>query len=132
MSNPNPDPTNPTHYKRLTPEPIDVIEKWGLGFHLGNALKYIARAGHKLGVDAKEDLAKAAWYLARAGGTTESSLAFVELNDMVSELEDARRDAAQWKITARLMAERLRNLKGISDPDIELVLRGEIVEGARG
>jgi hypothetical protein len=28
-------------------EPIKIIEHYGLGFHLGNALKYILRAGAK-------------------------------------------------------------------------------------
>jgi hypothetical protein len=55
---------HPSHYTRGGIEAIDVIEAWGLGFHLGNALKYIARAGHK--GDAIEDLSKARWYLDRA------------------------------------------------------------------
>lgn len=42
-------------------EAIKVIDAWGLGFCLGNAIKYIARAGKK--ADALEDLRKAAWYL---------------------------------------------------------------------
>lgn len=54
---------HPPHYTATKVEPIDVIEAWGLGFHLGNALKYIAR------VDLKgrpiEDLEKARWYLDR-------------------------------------------------------------------
>jgi hypothetical protein len=44
-------------------EAIKVIEAWGLGFCLGNALKYISRAGKK--DDAIQDLRKAAWYLNR-------------------------------------------------------------------
>ena len=44
-------------------EAIKVIEAWGLGFCLGNTVKYIARAGKK---DATiQDLQKAAWYLNR-------------------------------------------------------------------
>jgi hypothetical protein len=58
------DPINhPTHYTRGGIETIDAIEAWGLGFHLGNAVKYISRAGHK--GDALEDLKKARWYLDR-------------------------------------------------------------------
>ena len=58
-------------------EAIKVIEAWGLGFCLGNAVKYISRA-EKKGA-ALEDLRKAAWYLqreieartaARTGGRT--------------------------------------------------------------
>lgn len=62
----NPDPVvnHPKHYNMGTFEVIDVIEDWGLGFNLGNAIKYIARAPHK-GCQA-EDLKKAAWYLQRA------------------------------------------------------------------
>jgi hypothetical protein len=42
-------------------EAIKVIEAWGLGFCLGNTVKYISRAGKK--GDAIEDLEKARWYL---------------------------------------------------------------------
>lgn len=44
-------------------EAIKVIEAWRLGFALGNAVKYIARAGRKGA--AIEDLKKARWYLDR-------------------------------------------------------------------
>lgn len=54
---------HPPHYKRGGIECIDVIEAWDLGYHLGNALKYISRAGHK--GDALTDLKKAEWYLKR-------------------------------------------------------------------
>lgn len=53
---------HPNHYAEGREyEPIDVIEDWGLGFCLGNALKYIARAGRK--GDAVEDLEKAEFYI---------------------------------------------------------------------
>lgn len=44
-------------------EAIKVIEAWELGFRLGNAVKYIARAGKK--GSQIEDLEKARWYLDR-------------------------------------------------------------------
>lgn len=44
-------------------EAIKVIEAWGLGFNLGNTLKYISRSGKK--GDFLQDLEKAAWYLNR-------------------------------------------------------------------
>lgn len=54
----------PSHYALGRDfEPIDVIEDWGLGFHLANAMKYISRAGRK--GDEVEDLEKAVWYLRR-------------------------------------------------------------------
>jgi Protein of unknwon function (DUF3310) len=58
------DPINyPSHYTFSDIEPIDVIEAWQFGFHLGNVLKYIARAGRK--GNRLADLRKAAWYLDR-------------------------------------------------------------------
>lgn len=44
-----------------------MIEAWRLGFHLGNAVKYIARVtlGGKQGGSRLEDLKKARWYLDR-------------------------------------------------------------------
>lgn len=44
---------------------IEVIEAWALGFHLGNAVKYILRAGRKGDAAFSEDLKKARWYLDR-------------------------------------------------------------------
>jgi hypothetical protein len=56
---------HPTHYGGADNpyEAIKVIEAHNLGFHLGNAIKYILRAGKK--GDAIEDLKKAQWYLER-------------------------------------------------------------------
>ena len=57
---------HPAHYGGdTTYEAIKVIEAWELDFNLGNAVKYIARAGKKPGVDELEDLRKANWYLER-------------------------------------------------------------------
>lgn len=56
---------HPRHYggEQNPHEPIKVIEYYGLGFCLGNVVKYILRAPHK-GTEI-EDLEKAAWYLRR-------------------------------------------------------------------
>ena len=47
---------HPSHYNRGKIEVIDFIEDQGLSFHLGNVIKYIARAGSK--GDKLEDLKK--------------------------------------------------------------------------
>jgi len=66
---------HPDHYRAATGhEAIAVIEAWRLNFNLGNVVKYISRAGHK--VDRLEDLQKALWYLSR-------------------EVEHAKRDAGE-------------------------------------
>jgi len=56
--------SNPGHYTHgREHEPLDVVEDWGLDFHLDNVLKYISRAGRKdLMV---QDLKKAMFYLSR-------------------------------------------------------------------
>lgn len=67
MGTPQDDGINhPAHYGGdTTYEAIKVIEAWGLGFHLGNAVKYICRAGRKPTADKIHDLQKARWYLDR-------------------------------------------------------------------
>ena len=55
---------HPKHYQsKHGVEVIDIIEEFGLGFHLGNVIKYVLRAGHKS--NELEDLEKAKWYLER-------------------------------------------------------------------
>lgn len=80
------DPVNhPAHYK--TPsglEAIDVIEAFGLGFHRGNAVKYLLRAGKK--GDAAQDMRKARWYVAR------------DLDRMAGELPQSSGVLAQYRL----------------------------------
>lgn len=67
------DPVNhPAHYTDGKIEVIDFIEDKGLGFCLGNAVKYISRAGKKDATKTVEDLKKAAWYLNREIQTREA------------------------------------------------------------
>ena len=56
---------HPSHYNSGKIEVIDFIEDQKLGFHLGNAVKYICRAGRKDPDKIKEDLDKAIWYINR-------------------------------------------------------------------
>lgn len=55
---------HPAHYNPGVYEAINVIEHYNLGFHLGNSVKYILRAGKK-SLKVKEDIEKAIWYLER-------------------------------------------------------------------
>ena len=51
----------PSYYQRGSTDVWDFIREQGLNFHLGNAIKYICRAGYK---DSKiQDLEKAIHYL---------------------------------------------------------------------
>ena len=66
------DPVNsPSHYTKGRIEAIEVIEdvvsgapEPVIGYHVGQALKYLLRAWHK--ENASQDLQKAVWYLNRA------------------------------------------------------------------
>ena len=63
-------------------EAIKVIEAWNLGFHLGNTVKYISRAGKKDGNSATQDLRKAMFYLNR-------KIELLEKQDQVIDVSDA-------------------------------------------
>ena len=54
---------HPDHYTTGGIETIDFIEAKGLGYNLGNVVKYVSRAEHK--GNALEDLKKARFYLDR-------------------------------------------------------------------
>jgi hypothetical protein len=60
------DPVNPAHYADLGEySALHVTEKWGMGYHLGQTLKYIQRAGKRPDQPELTDLRKARWYLQR-------------------------------------------------------------------
>lgn len=66
------DPVNhPSHYTAGKIEVIDFLEDQGFPYHLGNAVKYICRAGKKDPRKTVEDLQKAVWYLNRYIGLLE-------------------------------------------------------------
>lgn len=56
---------HPGHYTFGQHEVLDVIEDWKLPYHLGNVIKYIARAGRKSADTELQDLKKAKFYLDR-------------------------------------------------------------------
>lgn len=68
----------PTHYRKQPIQPIEIIDAYGLDFKRGNALKYLLRAGSKLGEEKFDDLQKAIWYLV-------CELHSIELADEINE-----------------------------------------------
>ncbi|MGE7777362.1 DUF3310 domain-containing protein [Chitinophaga sp. NPDC101104] len=61
-----PDPVNhPSHYTAGSIEVIDFIEDQGFDYLVGNAVKYLSRAGRKDPTKHAEDLRKAIWYINR-------------------------------------------------------------------
>ena len=59
-------PDRPAHYQSSKFEVIEIIEEFGLDFLLGNAAKYLLRAGKKDGNSKDQDLSKAEQYIHRA------------------------------------------------------------------
>ena len=108
---------SPSHYAEGREfETIDVIEDWGLGYHLGNAVKYISRAGRK--DDILQDLRKAQWYLNREIENLEIERAEVDgtLYELVEEepevnYQDILEDEA-WKEAERILEANERALDG--------------------
>ena len=75
------DPVNhPAHYTDGQIEVIDFIDDKQLSYCLGNAVKYISRAGKQDPAKTIEDLQKAVWYLNH-------------------EIEKRKREAAQCTIS---------------------------------
>ena len=68
---------HPNHYNKGKFEVIEVIEDWGLGFNLGNAIKYIGRCEHK--GNKKQDLEKALWYIKRELEKLQNKLTYFEI-----------------------------------------------------
>lgn len=83
---------HPSHYggKENPYEAIKVIEAWNLGFHLGNVVKYISRAGKKHD-RVLEDLKKARWYLDRQIEQMEGSKVCLTINQLTSTTTESGR-----------------------------------------
>jgi hypothetical protein len=60
---PTGDPIKPNYYNDTKITPFDVIDDWDLNFYLGNAVKYIKRAGKKAGNSRLQDLMKIREYI---------------------------------------------------------------------
>ena len=63
-----------SHYKNMTIQPVEFIEKNNLGFCVGNIIKYVCRYKDKNGI---EDLKKARHYI-----------------DLLIEIEESKNQAA--------------------------------------
>ena len=81
---------SPTHYTRGSIEVWDFIRDQGLNYHLGNAIKYISRAGFKSTATKTEDLKKAIHYL-------ENELKYTTLQIEESERSSNRIPFRLWE-----------------------------------
>jgi hypothetical protein len=102
------DPVNhPSHYNQY---PVEVIELTRhMSFTRGNAVKYIARAGHKGGPEKElEDLKKAKWYI-------EDDIA--QLERKLAKKEDSNTKGESFN-------PKLGDLHDIADKEIEAIRSG--------
>ena len=100
MANHQSNTKGPDYYKRGKAQVWDFIRDNDLNFHLGNAVKYIARAGYK--DSKKEDLIKAIHYLENelehtinstaAGQGVSEVVPYPQLKDGFTEIGTERAD----------------------------------------
>tara|TARA_R100000329_G_scaffold43195_1_gene40356 strand:- start:38 stop:331 length:294 start_codon:yes stop_codon:yes gene_type:complete len=88
----------PDYYQRGSCDVWDFIREQGLNFHLGNAIKYIARAGHKT-KSKIEDLEKAIHYLENEL-THEKDVYFRSSQGIPYEVQDQKLDTAYDEIVS--------------------------------
>ncbi len=107
--------TQPQHYTSIPNgmQSIDIIEVHNLGFHLGNCVKYILRAGKKINESEVDDLKKARWYLNRQLknlGVVEKE----ESSEILNAIHIAANKAAGGKIAISEIPDLIRNLSNES------------------
>lgn len=96
---------HPAHYGGADNphEAIKVIEAWDVRFCLGNALKYLSRAGKKEGQHVRYDLKKAAWYLNRVRRSPRDCVTPLIRRTLPTTMH-ARAVAAAWGLEPPLAA----------------------------
>ena len=130
VNEPTNDPVNhPAHYTTGKIEVIDYIEDQKLPYHLGNAVKYISRAGKKDKDKTVEDLKKAVWYIQRyiglinqgdtADGATDCADSTTDAADRANGSNDS--DATDEQCISPTLSEDFINTEIFIDFDSELI-----------
>ena len=99
-------------------EVIDYIEDQKLPYHLGNAVKYISRAGKKDKDKTVEDLRKAVWYIQRYIGLISRGN---NADETVSRDRTNTSDAADKKRSKPTLSEDFINTEIFIDFESELI-----------
>lgn len=90
---------HPAHYTAGKYETIQGIERYDLGYHLGNAFKYISRAGLKSKDTKIQDLEKALWYIKRYEENAERGKEPFSMSEYLRELSmDTALGVVLWNI----------------------------------
>ena len=99
----------PDYYKSGGMEAFDVIDAFDLDFNLGNAFKYIARAGKK--GDKAEDLRKAVTYLNREIEKEEKKRIDDEFRIKMEATPFMMKNNSSNEEVARVVEEEIKKLK---------------------
>lgn len=111
------DPVNhPAHYTDGKYETIEFIERHGLSFHEGNAVKYISRAGKKDQSKTIEDLEKALWYIKRASNAENYCPEAITAHDYIL---DKKLGPALASALALIEASEYEKAEGMLEAEIE-------------
>ena len=120
---------HPAHYTTGKIEVIDYIEDQKLPYHLGNAVKYISRAGKKDKDKTVEDLKKAVWYIQRyiglinqgdtADGATDCADSTTDAADRANGSNDS--DATDDRCISPTLSEDFINTEIFIDFDSDLI-----------
>ena len=105
---------HPQHYNEYGVEAIDLIEFYSLGFHAGNAVKYLMRAPFK--GKHKEDVEKALWYLERLRLRPFSILFPVMSKEHLEAIKDSPYQDVIWFICEGMTREALAMLMRVTPP----------------
>lgn len=113
------EPNHPDHFNETNIEIIDIIEAFDLGFHLGNALKYLLRA-HLKG-NYVNDLKKADWYIIRFRESSTISHKIIEPNISIDKALFGRQISHKVHKACRALLESQLYGTGLSDSVSNLI-----------
>lgn len=114
---------HPSHYTDGKIEVIDYIEDKKLGYNLGNAIKYISRAGKKDPDKYVEDLEKAKWYLKReieTSSLSKETMITVEQLDRVGRFFESIVSETRYKPTRVYSSYQEDDLRDMLEHDIDV------------
>lgn len=107
---------HPSYYTDGKYETIEFIERHGLSFHEGNAVKYISRAGKKDPDKTIEDLEKALWYIKRSSNTEDYLPNAITIHDYII---DKKLSPALASATSLIIASQYEDAEKMLEAEIE-------------
>lgn len=114
---------HPAHYTDGKYETIEFIERHGLSFHEGNAVKYISRAGKKDPDKMIEDLEKALWYIKRSSNTEDYLPDAITVHDYII---DKKLSPALASVISLIITSQTEDAEKMLEAEIKRLKKEEI------